>query len=224
MENYMSEKMVVVLHTGFLTMDDSKKMFAEMLPGVKIISIGDDSLLSEVKENGGMTKNVIQKICTYGLNAELWGADAIFSYCSSMGEAIDVARQIVKIPFVKIDEEMAEQAARIGGRVTVVATLESTFGPTIDLLTKTAKEMKANVQFKRCFVENAFNALSKEKDRAKHNAILAEAIRKVAGESDSIVLAQSSMAIVLPEIQDIKVPVLTSPQLGAVRLKRILGL
>ena len=220
----MSEKLVVALHTGFLTMDDSKKMFAEMLPGVKVISIGDDSLLSEVKESGGMTKNVIQKICTYGLSAELWGADAIFSYCSSMGEAIDVARQVVKIPFVKIDEEMAELAAKIGGRVTVMATLESTFGPTIELLTKTAREMKSKAQFTRCFVDHAFNALSKEKDRAKHNLILAEAIRKAAAESDAIVLAQSSMAIVLPEIKDLEVPVLASPQTGALRLKRILGL
>jgi Asp/Glu/hydantoin racemase len=220
----LSEKLVVALHTGFLTMDDSKKMFAEMLPGVKVISIGDDSLLSEVKEMGGMTKNVIQKICTYGLNAELWGADAIFSYCSSMGEAIDVARQVVKIPFVKIDEEMAELAAKIGGRVTVIATLESTFGPTIELLTKTARELKSNAQFTRCFVDDAFNALSKEKDRGKHNAILAAAIRKVAGESDAIVLAQSSMAIVLPELRDLEVPVLASPQTGALRLKRILGL
>jgi Asp/Glu/hydantoin racemase len=220
----MSDTMVVVLHTGFVTIDDSKKMFNEMLPGVKIITLVDDSLLSEVKEKGGMTKNVIQKICTYGLNAELWGADAIFSYCSSMGAAIDVARQLVKIPFVKIDEEMAEQAARIGGRVTVIATLESTFGPTIELLTKTANEMKTNVQFKRCFVDNAFNALSREKDRAKHNAILSEAIRNVANESDVIVLAQSSMAIVLPDVQDLKIPVLASPQLGALRLKRILGL
>ena len=220
----MSDKLVVALHTGFLTMDDSKKMFAEMLPGVKVISIGDDSLLSEVKEKGGMTKNVIQKICTYGLSAELWGADAIFSYCSSMGEAIDVARQLVKIPFVKIDEEMAELAAKIGGRITVMATLESTFGPTIELLTKTAKEMGSDARFKRCYVANAFDALSKEKDRAKHNLILAEAIRKVAGESDAIVLAQSSMAIVLPEIKNLKVPVLASPQTGALRLKRILGL
>ena len=220
----MSEKLVVALHTGFLTMDDSKKMFAEMLPGVKVISIGDDSLLSEVKESGGMTKNVIQKICTYGLSAELWGADAIFSYCSSMGEAIDVARQVVKIPFVKIDEEMAELAAKIGGRVTVMATLESTFGPTIELLTKTAREMKSKAQFTRCFVDHAFNALSKEKDRAKHNLILAEAIREAAAESDAIVLAQSSMAIVLPEIKDLEVPVLASPQTGALRLKRILGL
>ena len=220
----MSEKLVVALHTGFLTMDDSKKMFAEMLPGVKVISIGDDSLLSEVKESGGMTKNVIQKICTYGLSAELWGADAIFSYCSSMGEAIDVARQVVKIPFVKIDEEMAELAAKIGGRVTVMATLESTFGPTIELLTKTARGMKSKAQFTRCFVDHAFNALSKEKDRAKHNLILAEAIRKAAAESDAIVLAQSSMAIVLPEIKDLEVPVLASPQTGALRLKRILGL
>ena len=49
-------KKVAVIHTSFVSVDDHKRYFAELMPDVQMINIVDDSLLAEVLANGGLTK------------------------------------------------------------------------------------------------------------------------------------------------------------------------
>ena len=64
------------------------------------------------------------------------GADAVLNCCSSVGEVADAAQDIGRytgIPIVRIDEEMCREAARLGKRVGVLATLPTTLEPTMQL-------------------------------------------------------------------------------------------
>ena len=54
--------------------------------------------------------------------------------------------------------------------------------------------------------------------------MVVEVIEKETQSADVIVLAQGSMIVLLPLLKDIKVPVLTSPKLGVMRIKEMLNL
>lgn len=217
-------KKVVVINTSFVSVNDLKDLFNEIIPSVKMINIVDESLLADVLENGKMTKNIVSRICVYAKEAEAMGADIILNQCSSVGEAVDVARNLINIPYIKIDEPMAEEAVKIGGNISVIATVPTTLGPSIRLIERTAEDMKRKVSIKKCLVEGAFDALVKEGNKEKHNNLILEIIKEESKTSDAIVLAQGSMICLLPRLTDIRIPVLTSPRSGVTRIKQLLNL
>ncbi|NJD04329.1 MAG: Asp/Glu/hydantoin racemase [Ruminiclostridium sp.] len=215
-------KKVAVIHTSFVSVGDLKDLFKEIMPSVKLINIVDDSLLAEVLEKGGLTNNVTRRICTYAMEAAAMGADMILNQCSSVGEAVDVARKMINIPYLKVDEPMAEEAAKIGGNISVIATVPTTMGPSVRLIERTARDMNKEINIKRCLVEGAFDALVKGGDKEKHNRMVLEKVREEAKEADVIVLAQGSMICLLPQLGGIRVPVLTSPRSGVMRVRQLL--
>lgn len=215
------QKKVVIIHTSNVSVKDLNNLFAELAPGVCVRNIIDDSLLAEVLDNGGVTTAVKKRICAYALQAEVAGADLIFSQCSSVGEAADIAAQLVDVPLVKIDEKMAEVACKIGKRIGIVATLQTTLGPTVRLVKKTAEKLKKEIQVTEKLCEGAFDLL-RSGDIKTHNKMVVEAIRKLTEEVDVIVCAQGSMVTLINDLGETSVPVLTSPRLGVERAVEIL--
>jgi aspartate/glutamate racemase len=184
----------------------------------------DDSLLAEVLSNDGVTDAVRKRMRHYYKAAEQAGADLIFNQCSSVGEVADAASRAVLVPVVKVDTAMAEKACTLGKRIGVVATLGTTLGPTCRLVQSTSKRLGKKVTIKRCLVPGAFDVLVSG-DRARHNRMVLDAIRKLSKSVDVVVCAQGSMVAILPELGETPVPVLTSMRLGveaaACRLKAI---
>lgn len=62
----------------------------------------------------------------------------ILNQCSSVGEVVDVAGQTIGIPYVRVDMPMAQKAVELGERITVVATVRSTLGPSVRLVKRAA--------------------------------------------------------------------------------------
>jgi Asp/Glu/hydantoin racemase len=217
-------KKVAVIHTSFVSVDTLKDLFREILPDVQMINIVDDSLLPEVMANGSITNDIVRRISAYALQAEALGASAILNQCSSVGEAVDVVRNIINIPYVKVDESMAEEAVNLGERISVIGTVKSTMNPSARLIEKTADKLNKNVIVRQCLVEGALDVLMKEGDKEKHNSMVLKVIENVEKESDVIVLAQGSMTVLLPQLKHIQRPVLTSPRSGVTRIKHVLEL
>ncbi len=220
-DTMVKPQQVTIIYTGRVTVPGTLEITQEVLPGVRVVNIIDDSLLEDVLAAGGLTRDVTRRICQYALAAEDGGADVILSQCSSVGEAIDVARKLVRVPIVKIDEPMAEEAVRLGPRVAVAATLPTTLDPTCHLIERTAEAMGRTVEIRRVLAEGAFDAL-RAGDTERHNAMVMERIAEVRDAADVIVLAQGSMAVLVPELARLGPPVLTSPRLGIQRVKEVL--
>lgn len=220
----MSTKKIAIVHTSFVSVEDLKKLFSEIIPEAKLIHIVDDSLLAEVMENGYATSKVIKRVCDYFVNADSLGVDAIFNQCSSVGEAADIGAKLIKTPVLKVDEAMAEEAVNLGKRIAVVATVASTMGPSTRLVAKKAAEANKEVAVIECLVDGALKVLMQEGDREKHNRLVKEKMLQVQDEVDVFVLAQGSMVVLIPELKDIKKPVLTSPRMGVEKMRKVLGL
>ena len=85
-----------------------------------------------------------------------------------------------------------------------------------------AREAGKTVEVVDYLVDGALAVLMQEKNREKHNALVLAAIRQAESECDVIVLAQGSMAALLPELAGIRKPVLTSPRLAVERAREML--
>lgn len=218
-------KTVFIIHTNRLAGGDLTRLFNEMAPDVTVRNIIDDSMLPEVLAAGGVTPGVLRRYCGYAAQAEAAGADLIFSQCSSVGEAADIARGMVRVPIVKIDERMAEVACHTGSRIGVIATAASTMGPTSRLLSRTAERLGKPITLIQELRTDAFERMLAG-DRKGHNELLLGTIQELYARVDVVVCAQGSMLALKPDLGETPVPVLMSPPIGvahAVEVLRGLG-
>lgn len=213
---------IVVIHTGPVTVQPIKDQFKEQLADARVINIVDDSLLNDVRSAGHLTPEVTSRIYSYMQNAQSMGADLILNACSSVGEATDQLRGMIRTPIIKVDEAMAAEASRIGPRVGVVATVSTTLEPTVRLIQKKAKEAHRDVTVVERIADGAFDALLAG-DAARHDEILKRTIVELMDHVDVVVLAQVSMARLVPLLGPTKVPVLSSPQSGVAEVRRALA-
>lgn len=215
------DKIVVVIHTGPVTVQPLKDQFSELLSEVRMINIMDDSLLNDVMKAGHLTIEVKDRLYSYMKNAENMGADVILNACSSVGEAVDELKSKIDIPILKIDESMAEQASEIGYKIGVVATVKTTLEPTVRLIKKKAQQKNKEILVIEKIAEGAFQALL-EGNGVKHDTILRETILNLMEDVDVIVLAQVSMARLVSSLEITKIPILSSPRSGVKALKDLL--
>jgi hypothetical protein len=108
---------------------------------------------------------------------------------------------------------MANAAARAGPNVLVVAALQSTLGPTSDLIRDSAQRLGWQVKISEHHVSDAWQHFEQGNQVAYYAAIEAE-VRKLLPGPSVVVLAQASMAPAAAALYDVAVPVLSSPALG----------
>jgi Asp/Glu/hydantoin racemase len=217
---------VGMLHTSFVFVTVEpiiRDLFRELLPDVKVVDFVDSDVLVTVQREGTVTANSVRRMCHLAEAAEDAGVDLIFSACSSLGPAIDVARRLVRVPIVKIDDAMAREAVARAERIGVLATVPSTLAPTTDLIRAHAEEVARHVSITPRLCEGAF-AILMGGDRDRHDAMVSEGARALAAEVDLIVLAQASVArLALRLADETGIEVLASPRTGIQEVARILA-
>ncbi|WP_284976737.1 aspartate/glutamate racemase family protein [Arthrobacter sp. efr-133-TYG-104] len=216
----MSKK-IAILHTSFVFVSVEPvitDLIAELIPGADIMHFVDSDVLATVVREGGISSRSEARMVHLAKAAEAAGADIIFSACSSLGPARDTAARNVATPVVKIDEAMAELAARRGNRIGVLATVPTTLGPTSDLIRAKADENGRAISIEQRLCEGAFSILMSG-DREKHDAMVIEQAVDLARTTDTIVLAQASMNRLATRLEEkTGITVLASPRLGVTYL------
>jgi Asp/Glu/hydantoin racemase len=217
----MMKRKIAIVQTSLVSHKELNAMFAQKAPDIKVYNIVDDSLLHEVSTNGHITAGIVNRMCKYFDAASSLGVDLILNQCSSVGEAAQIAARTVNVPVLRIDQPMAEEAVKLGTRIGVVATVGSTVTPSCNLIKDMAVKANKPVEVIPYLVNGALDVLMRE-GQAKHNALVKDTVIQCAEECDVVVLAQGSMIILLPVLNDIKKPVLSSPESGVDRAIELL--
>ena len=136
----MAAPHVCILQTSFAKREDTVAFLKEKVPGVRVEFITDSTLLTDVRANGGPSQAVIDRMTLYAKAAEISGADLIVNSCSTVGEVADIYAKEVNVPVMKIDLPMAQEAVRLGTKIALIATLETTLGPSQRLIEKVGAE------------------------------------------------------------------------------------
>ncbi len=216
----MNRKLAII-HTTPVTVDPLRALSAEVLPGWQVVNFVDDSILPQLRENGGDVSAVTPRLRAYAMFAEEVGAGIILEACSSVGEAVAEMRQGVRAPVVRIDDAMAEDAVRRGARIGVAATVPMTLNPTVRLLRQKAGEAGQEVEIETLLAEAAYAKLLAG-DRAGHDEALAAGLVELADRVDVVVLAQASMARVVETLPAAQQPrYLTSPRPAMAQVARL---
>ena len=214
---------LAIIHTTSATVDTMKVLVAELLPGSELINFVDDSILPQLGQNGGDITEVEERLVHYARFAEQVGADVILEACSSVGEVVDKMQSAVSIPIVRIDDAMAEYAVQRGEQLGVAATLPTTLQPTTRLLRAKAQAVGKQVEITPLLIEGAYQKLMAG-DRDGHDHLLVEKLGELARAVDVLVLAQASMARVLPRLSAAdQGKVLVSPRLAIERVQNVLA-
>jgi Asp/Glu/hydantoin racemase len=213
---------VAAVFTAQSIVEPVKQMFTELVPGCRVISIIEDALIQDVIRAGQVTPEIARRLVRYYLAAQDTGADLIFNTCSSIGDVAIMARSLVAIPIVKIDDAMAAEAVRTGARVGVLATLQTTLAPTVRLVKAQAEKAGRTVSVVEGLAKGAYEALV-AKQPEKHDEMVTAAAEQVARQADVIVLAQGSMARMEEALaKKTGKPVLSSPRRGVLEVKETL--
>jgi Asp/Glu/hydantoin racemase len=185
------------------------------LSGWATFNMLDESLLRITIREGNLSAATMRRLTGMVWSAVDAGADAVVVTCSSLGPAVEAARPLCPVPLFRIDEGMAIEAVETSQRIGVLATLRTTLDPTADLIRRTAARLGHDCVIISVLCEGAFERLS-QGDTEGHDRIVSQSLRDLAPQVDVLLLAQASMARVLPSVRDAigAVPILTSPEIG----------
>ncbi|WP_226781306.1 aspartate/glutamate racemase family protein [Oceaniglobus trochenteri] len=208
----MPRPRLAVLHTVALLAERFKTRIADRFPDLDSFHMLDESLLQDLMRDGP-SAGIVARVVGHAQLAERAGATGLLFTCSSTSPAVDVARRVVSIPIVKIDDAMAAKAVTLGNRIGVICTTTSTQGPSRDLLLDHAKGARRKIEVETRLCDSAYHALIGG-DRDTHDRIVTQAARDLAPHVDTVVLAQASIAHLRETLDgELAVPVLASPDL-----------
>ncbi len=211
----MAQKKLGLLHTSATLVPVFEQLCREKLPGVSVFNLVDDSLIKDVIAHDRLRPQTARRVAQHVAAAEDAGADYILVTCSSIGAAVEMAATLASVPVLRVDQPMADRAVAGGPRIGVIATLRTTLEPTADLIRRRAIAAGKTVELTTRLCEGAFDALMGG-DSARHDALVAAALRDLVAQVDVIALAQASMARVVESLDaaDRRVPILASPPLA----------
>jgi Asp/Glu/hydantoin racemase len=201
-----------IVHTVSQLAPTFAELASELLPGVETTVIADDLLLKRTIRDSAIDDVTRDRLRGHVAALTAFGVDAVLVTCSSIGAVVDEIASETDIPVVRVDRAMAERAVTLGARVGVLATLPTTLAPTTELI-----EAAGAVEVVSRLCDGAFAALQRG-DHARHDAIVAEELDRLAAEVDVVVLAQASMARIAAARPQGGTPVLSSPRLAMERL------
>jgi Asp/Glu/hydantoin racemase len=216
-------KKLGLIHTSATLVPVFAQLCKEKLPGVETFNIVDDSLVKGIREAGAITPQISKRVADYLKSAELAGANQILVTCSSIGPAVEAGAKYVRVPVLRVDQPMADQAVATGMKIGVIATLQTTLEPTADLITRRASAAGKKIELISKLCEGAFDALMSG-DAATHDAKVSATLGELSKQVEVIVLAQASMARVVEKLpsEDKRVPILASPAIAVDYLATVL--
>jgi aspartate/glutamate racemase len=204
---------VALIHALAHSVAPINDAFVREWPGCVRMNLLDDSLSADLAGAGALDQRMTARflaLASYAIDA---GAQAILFTCSAFGPCIDAVKaRWPRLPVLKPNEAMIEEAVAAGTRIGLVAT----FAPTLQSM---PAEFPRGVVLETALAPGALEALNRG-DADAHDRLIAEAAQRIAAKCDAIALSQFSMARAAAVVrQRVAVPVFTTPD-SAVRALR----
>jgi Asp/Glu/hydantoin racemase len=212
---------LALLHTSPTLTPLFTTLCRQHLPQTEIFHMVDESLIQQTIAAGKLEKRTVRRVIGMVESAAEIGVDGMLVTCSSIGPAVSYAARLFPFPVVRVDEAMAEKAVKAGRRIGVIATVRTTLEPTTALLREKSAAAGLNTQIEESLCEGAFQAVLAG-DTGTHDRAVSQALTELANKVDLVVLAQASMARVVQQMPEMKVPVLSSPELAVLRTRDLL--
>lgn len=210
---------IALIHATPLAVEPINAAFERWWPQAERFDLLEGALARDrARDTGGLAERFLA-LSTY---ASLAGAQGILYTCSAFGPEIDAARERVRLPTLKPNEAMFDEALQAGRRIALIATFEPSMAPMRAELVAMAAQRGQGIELLPCFVPGAMDALSRG-DGDLHDTLIADHVAALPAV-DVVMLAQFSMARARERAAGAtQAPVLSSPDSAVQALRRLLG-
>ena len=199
--NDTKKPLIGLIHSTRLVVDPVHQVVASQCPDAEIIHIVDEGILRVLFELGEINERITGWLGRLVDSAVGTGADMAVLSCSSLSPAVIDVREKMSLPFLKIDEPMAEQAVRTTDRIGLVATNHTTPKPSTMLIEEVAQRLGKKVTVVPRVQADAFLKLN-DGDIEGHDNVVVQAVKELLQETDVVLLAQISIARVKDKLDE----------------------
>ena len=212
-----------IVHVGVWLAATSKRFTDEILPGVTVLYVCDDTIQNDfiAAGPGRIPTYLYLRIAGHARALGQSGADLVIVGCSTMSRASEYAQPMVDVPILQIDRPMMERAVATGRRIGLMCTIATTVPSSTRLLRVVADEAGREIEIVTRLRPDAIEH-AKAGRRALHDEIVLDEVSRLAREVDVVVLAQLSMSELEDRTADMAAPVLNSGREGFARARVLL--
>lgn len=214
---------VAFIHTSPAAIAPLMEFYGAAAPEIEITNLLDDGIMRMFKSHQSVEaqRRLTEMIASAH---QSHGAELAMLTCSAVPRTmLEQLTGTADLPILKIDVPMARVAVRSGTKIGVVVTFPPTLEPTRRLLAEAAAEADVEIEIVQEVSAEAYRALLNG-DFIKHDDLLLAAVGRLdkAGV-DAVVLAQVSMARILPQLKGrSRAPVLSSLDTSLTAIREIL--
>jgi Asp/Glu/hydantoin racemase len=184
-------KRVFLVHPTPLAMAPIDEAFKTLWPQAQTINVLDESLYTDIPQDGTLAPAIYDRVTSLLRHCELSGADGILFSGSTFGPAVDRARIGMRVPVLRAEEAMMEQAVTLGERILLVCTAKRAMPVVRGTLDSAVKRAGVTRAITELWVKGARDAITRG-DVATHDRLIAEQVM-AAGDFDVIIFGQISM-------------------------------
>jgi Asp/Glu/hydantoin racemase len=215
-------KRIFLVHPTMLAMPPVDQAFKTLWPDATIINVLDESLYSDIPQDGKLAPEIYTRLASLFRHCEASRADGILFSGSTFGPAVEEARKQVKVPVLRIEEAMMDDAAERGGHILLVCTQKRAQPVVRATLDAAAKKAGKPPTVTELWVAGARDALNKG-DNATHDRLIAEQCA-AAGTFDQVVFGMMSMAPAKAKMPPaLASRVLTAGEAAVARMRKLTG-
>jgi Asp/Glu/hydantoin racemase len=215
-------KRIFLVHPTPLALPPVDEAFKTLWPDAQVLNLLDESLYADVGANGELTPALYARVANLFRHCETSGADGIVFSGSTFGPAVEEGRKDIKVPVLRIEEAMMDEAVARGGSILVLSTQKRAMPVVRGTLDASAKRAGKTPTIKDIWVAGARDALNAG-DSDKHDRLIAEQAA-AAGDFDTIVLSMISMAPACAKMPPaLAQKTLTSGEAAVARMRKLLG-
>jgi hypothetical protein len=180
------------LHTASVHEATFARLVAERNRSVAVVQITRPELLDRARSHGLDDPELLADIDAALGELDAAGVGVTVCTCSTIGGLAERTALVGQVRVLRVDRPMARLAVDRGGRIAVVAAVESTLAPTIELLKEeaTAAQALVDIELKPCL--DAWSLFELGNFEAYLRAI-ADHVDALPVEFSTVVLAQASM-------------------------------
>ena len=215
-------KRVFLVHPTPLSLPPVDEAFKTLWPQAQALNLLDESLYADVGANGELTPALYTRVANLFRHCEASGADGIVFSGSTFGPAVEEGRKGIKVPVLRIEEAMMEEAVVRGGSILLASTQKRALPVVRATLDQSAKRAGKALTIKEIWIEGARDALNAG-DNDRHDRLIADQSAS-AGEFNTIVLGMISMAPARARMSPaLAAKTLTSGDTTVARMRKLLG-
>ena len=166
--------------------------FKQGWPQAQIVNLLDESLYADVPQDGTLAPALYERVTTLLNHCVNSGADGIVFTGTTFGPAIEATRPHIKVPLLRAEEAMAEQAVGMGQDILLVCSALRAMPVIRGSLEAAAKRQGVAPRIRELWVSGAKDALASGGIDA-HDRLIAREV-EAAKHAGVIVIGQISMA------------------------------